>query len=150
MKGEGLVVKVLKTSASAARIDLIPAVVTVLAEQIGGRTEGFVWESTAGRPYWPTSFTQALTRALKRTGLPHVRLHDLRHYFINFLPQLDVHSSAAQRLARHATIGTTMNVYTSVEDSLKKQAMGRLHEALSYPAGTSTGPRDPKKLRVVG
>jgi len=43
-----------------------------------------------------------------------MRLHDLRHYFVTFLPQLEVHPALAQKLARHATIGTTMNVYTSI------------------------------------
>ena len=56
----------------------------------------------------------------------------------------------AQKLARHATIATTMNVYTSVEDSsLKKQAMGRLHEALNQQTtGAVTGSR-PDGLRAV-
>jgi hypothetical protein len=39
-----------------------------------------------------------------------------------------------------------MNVYTSIEDSLKKQAMGKLHEAWS----NAVGPQNPEKLRVIG
>jgi integrase len=126
----GLIVKSLKTHASASRLDLIPDVVGVLDDVIGDRANGYVWESAPGYPYWPTSFAHSLAKALKRAGLPHIRLHDLRHYFISFLPQLDIHPAVAQRLARHASIGTTMNVYTSVEDGLKRQAMGRLHDAL--------------------
>jgi integrase len=145
----GIELAPLKTYASAARIELIPGVVAVLRDQIGDRSEGFVWESDPGRPYWPTSLTHAFTDALERAGLPHMRLHDLRRYFISFLPQLDVHPAVAQKLARHATIATTMNVYTSVEDSLKKQAMGRLHEALSNPVGPPTGPSEPPELRIA-
>jgi integrase len=137
---QGLIVKSLKTYASASRLDLIPEVVAVLADAFEGRTSGYVWESAPGRPYWPTSFTHALTRALKKAGLPHVRLHDLRHYFVSFLPQLDVHPAIAQKLARHATISTTMNVYTSVEDGLKRQAMGRLHDALQQATGDDANP----------
>jgi integrase len=141
VKGRGLIVSKLKTQASTATIDLIPEALAVLSEAICDRSDGYVWESAPGRPYWPTSFTHALARALRRAGLPHVRLHDLRHYFISFLPQLDVHPAIAQRLARHASIGTTMNRYTSVEDAAKRQAMGRLHDALSGAAGPSTGTR---------
>lgn len=130
VRGQGLLVKPLKTHASAGRLDLIPEATVVLADAIGQRIEGYVWESERGRPYWPTSLTHALTRALGRAGLPAMRLHDLRHYFVSFLPQLDVHPAVAQKLARHASIGTTMNIYTSVEDGLKRQAMGRLHEAI--------------------
>jgi integrase len=139
LRGQGLEVRPLKTYASAGSLDLTPEVIAVLADQIGQRTEGYVWESAPGRPYWPTSFTHGLSRALQRAGLPHVRLHDLRHYFVSFLPQLDVHPAVAQKLARHATIGTTMNVYTSVEDSLKKQAMGRLHDAFREASEAITG-----------
>jgi integrase len=147
-KGEGLRVKRLKSHASAGNLDLIPAAVAVLADAIGDRTEGYVWESTPGHPYWPTSFTHALTRALKRAGLPHLRLHDLRHYFVSFLPQLDAHPAVAQKLARHATIGTTMNVYTSVLDASKKQVMGRMHDALQNSTGQSTGRSPDNILRI--
>jgi integrase len=141
VKGHGLTIRPLKSHASAARLDLVPAAVLVLIEAIGERTEGYVWESKAGRPYYPTSITHAFTRALARAGLRHLRLHDLRHYFISFLPQLDVHPAVAQRLARHASISTTLDVYTSVEDAAKREAIGRLHEAISNPVGPSTGPR---------
>lgn len=150
VKGQGLAIKRLKTHASAGRLELIPEAVAVLADAIGDRREGYVWESQPGRPYWPTSFAHALTRAFQRAGLPHVRLHDLRHYFVSFLPQLDVHPAVAQKLARHASISTTMNIYTSVEDGLKKQAMGRLHDALQKPTGLSTGLPEDDKLRTAG
>jgi integrase len=145
----GIELAPLKTYASAARIEIIPAVAAVLRDQIGHRTHGFVWESDMDRPYWPTSLTHGFTDALERAGLPHIRLHDLRRYFISFLPQLNVHPAVAQKLARHATIATTMNVYTSVEDSLKTQAMDKLHEALSNPVGPSTGPTGLPKLQIA-
>ena len=131
VRGHGLAVKSLKTFASAGRQHLIVEAVAVLADTIGERTEGYVWESAPGRPYWPTSITHALDRALRRAGLPHLRLHDLRHYFVSFLPQLDVHPEVARKLARHASIVTTSAVYTSIEDGLKRQAMGRLHDAIN-------------------
>ena len=84
-----------------------------------------------------------------KPGKDH-RLHDLWHYFISFLPELDVHPAVAQRLARHASIGTTMNVYTSVQDSLKKQAMGRLHDALeSATAGSAAGSTSGKLRKLA-
>jgi integrase len=147
VKGQGRVIAPLKTSASTATLDLVPAALAVLMEQIAGRTRGYVWESAPGRPYWPTSFGHAFGRALRSAGQQHVRLHDLRHYFISFLPQLDIHPAVAQKMARHASIGTTMNVYTSVEDGLKRQAFGRLHDAFTDPVGRATGREGLKALR---
>lgn len=149
VKGQGLAVRPLKTYASSSRLELIPEAVPVLTDAIAERPSGYVWESAPGRPYWPTSLTHALTRALERAGLPHLRLHDLRHYFISFLPQLDVHPAVAQKLARHASIGTTMNLYTSVEDGLKKQAMGRLHDALQEAVGGPVGGFGQQPLRAL-
>jgi len=131
VKGQGLAVKRLKTFASSESLDLIPEVVAVLTDEIADRSEGYVWESAPGRPYYPSSFSHALTRAPERAWLPHVRLHDLRHYFLSFLPALGVHPEVAQKLARHAHMATTMDIYTSLEAGVKKQAMGRLHDALN-------------------
>jgi len=85
-----------------------------------------------------------------------MRLQDLRQYFVSFLPQLDVHPAVAQKLARYAAIATTMNIYTSVEDSLKKQAMARLHEALTAvpekdenAVGVPSGVQGAQTLRLV-
>jgi integrase len=89
-KAQGLAIRPLKTFASNGSLDLVPPVVAVLAGAIRNCTEGYVWESEPCHPYWPTSFTHALDRALSRAGLPYIRLHDLRHNFVSFVPQLDV------------------------------------------------------------
>jgi hypothetical protein len=57
--------------------------------------------------------------------------------------------TGAQKPARHASIGTTMNVYTSIEDGLQKQAMRRLQEAIRQPVGVPTGTLPGEKLRKV-
>lgn len=149
-RGSGVVERPLKTRASADRLDLMPEVLAVLADAIGERQEGYIFESAPGRPYWPTSLTHGLQRALRRAGLPSMRLHDLRHGFVSFLPQLDVHPAVAQRLARHARIGTTLDVYTAVEDGLKRQAMGRLHDAFQNATGVPTGVPEPKIITLRG
>jgi len=147
VKGQGLVLTRLKSHASTATIDLVPEVVTVLADTIGDRTSGFVWESAPGRPYWPTSITHGLTRALKRAGRPHLTVHMLRHLFCSFWPGLQVAPAVAQRLARHSDFGVTMNVYTSVEDGLKRQAMERLHEKIQNATGSRVGLPDGLELQ---
>ena len=59
IKGQGLVVKPLKTYASADRVELIPEAAASLSDAIGGRASGYVWESSPGRPYHPSSLTRA-------------------------------------------------------------------------------------------
>lgn len=139
---EGLVLKGLKTQASNATIDLLPDVIAVLREVIGHRTSGLIWVTKSGRPYDPAYFTHRFQRSLGAARLPVIPLHFLRHYYVSFLPQLDVHVAVAQKLARHARASTTMGIYTSVEDGLKRQALGKLDAALRGVANTADVPAD--------
>ncbi|HLZ72967.1 MAG TPA: tyrosine-type recombinase/integrase [Dehalococcoidia bacterium] len=128
--GSGLVITEPKSRASATTIELLPDVVAVLRGVIGERRSGLVWVTKSGKPYDPVYFTHRFQAALRAAGLPVIHLHHLRHYFVSFLPQLDVHPAVAQKLARHASVSTTMSIYTSVEDGLKRQAMSKLDAAL--------------------
>jgi len=139
---KGLILKALKTRASNATIDLVPDVVAVLRDVIGSRTSGLVWQTRSDRPYDPAYFTHRFQAALAKAGIPVIPFHYLRHYFVSFLPLLDVHPSVARKLARHASVNTTMNIYTSVEDGLKRQAMSKLHDALRHVAITADVPTD--------
>jgi hypothetical protein len=42
-----------------------------------------------------------------------------------------------------------MEMYTSIQDRLKKQAMGRLHVALQTPVAGSAAVNPPEMLRLV-
>jgi len=43
-----------------------------------------------------------------------------------------------------------MNVYTSIEDGMKKQTMGRLHDALQTTVAGAVAGRETTQLRTVG
>jgi integrase len=139
---QGLVIKGLNTQASKATIELLRDVVAALRKTIGKRESGLVWQTKSGRPYDPAYFTQHFQGSLRKAGLPVIPLDHLRHYYVSFLPQLDVHPSVARKLARHAGIGTTMNIYTSVENGLGREAVNRLYEALQKLAIPADVPTD--------
>ena len=92
----------------------------------------------SGRPYDPAYFTHHFQASLEKAGLRVIPLHHPCHYFVWFLPLLDVHPSVARKLARHVSMSTTMNIYTSVEDGLQRQAVSKFAAALkasAIPAG---------------
>jgi integrase len=62
--------------------------------------------------------------ALKTTGLPPMRFHDMRHSAASMLAALGVHPSVAQRIFGHANISTTLAVYTHVEQGAIRDATG--------------------------
>lgn len=66
----------------------------------------------------------------------HVDFHALRHTFVSGLARGGVHPKIAQALARHGTIGLTLDHYTHIEDG-HRTALEVLPEIA--PAATSAG-----------
>ena len=70
-----------------------------------------------------------LKPALYRAGLPStVRVHDLRHTSASLLIQLGGHPKAIMERLGHSDIGTTMNRYGHLFDSLEEQLTDKLDE----------------------
>jgi len=69
-------------------------------------------------------------KVLARAKLPMIRFHDLRHTAATRLFGAGVHPKAVADLLGHASIGTTMNVYTHAIPALAEEAVRRLGELL--------------------
>ncbi len=66
--------------------------------------------------------TSALDRALRLAGLPHIRVHDLRHTTASILLEAGAHPKVVQDLLRHSTVLLTPDTYSHVTDTLSSQA----------------------------
>jgi integrase len=112
-----------KTPASRRTISLDPATTTLLrdmreaaARRAGGRLDPTspVLADQAGRPIQPQRLTVAFRRAVAASGLPPVRLHDLRHGAASLALAAGADLKTVQDLLGHSTIITTADIYTSV------------------------------------
>ena len=65
-------------------------------------------------------------KILKKYGLSHSRFHDLRHSCATFLYNLGVQMKDIQVWLGHASINTTMNVYTHLNHKNKKDTAERI------------------------
>ena len=74
-----------------------------------------VFANIDGRPLDPRGISQALQVRRKRTGLPHIRLHDLRHGAATLAIEGDVNLELIRRRLGHAAISTTINLYARHE-----------------------------------
>ena len=90
--------------------------------------QGLVFTTSTGGPINPSNLRQrSLMPLLKRTGLPHIRFHDLRHTCATLLLLKNVHPKFVQELLGHATIAITLDTYSHVLPSMGDQthAQGR-------------------------
>jgi integrase len=83
-----------------------------------------------GEPWRPRSLTHRFIRFIRSTGLPRVRLHDLRHSHATHLLAANVHPKVVQERLGHADITTTMNLYTHVLPGMQEDAAARVDDAL--------------------
>ena len=67
---------------------------------------------------------------LRRTGLPPIRIHDLRHSYASIALARGVHPKVVQEAMGHATIAVTLDLYSHVVPSLQRAAAKEMGAAL--------------------
>ena len=90
----------------------------MLAERLalgaGFTDRGLVFHRPDGDPLHPARFSREFTRAVVRTDLPRIRLHDLRHGWATMALSADVHPKVVQERLGHSSITVTLDVYSHV------------------------------------
>ena len=102
--------------------------------------ETLVCSRADGLPLQPQSLTHQFARLISRVKeLPRVRFHDLRHSHATQLLLAGVHPKIAQERLGHATITTTLDLYSHVTETMQSDAAERL-DAVFRPAITRHAP----------
>jgi integrase len=65
----------------------------------------------------PERFSRSFGDAVRRAGLPTIRLHDLRHGWATMALSAGVHPKVVQERLGHANIGVTLDTYSDVTGS---------------------------------
>jgi integrase len=76
---------------------------------------------------------------LEASGLPSVRLYDLRHSFSTLWVESGEDLELLQRILGHTSIKTTADVYVHLGEASKKRAMERFGRNYRVPKGPSEG-----------
>ena len=82
-----------------------------------------------GEMYHPDSIKNLHEKILKRAGLEHLRLHDLRHTFATLALQNGVDIKTVSGMLGHYDAGFTLRTYTHATDKMQEEAaatMGKL------------------------
>ena len=96
--------------------------------------DDFVFIRPDGSPVNPGAVSLAFRRIIKRAGLKHIRIHDLRHTHATLMLKAGVHPKVVSERLGHANIGITLDTYSHVLPGLQEAAAEKFEEAVEAGA----------------
>jgi len=134
-----------KTNKSRRRVALDTATVEVLRahrerEEVERKSAGSAWHETGlvftledGSAIHPDRFSRWFSRLVELAGVPHIRLHDLRHTHATLALEAGVHPKVVSERLGHATVGITLDLYSHVSPAMDEDAAERIAGLLDVP-----------------
>ncbi len=126
-----------KTRASRRTISLDPKTTAILANHRAGQASlaspvGYVITDPTGAPLRPERLTRSFHAAVVASGLPPIRLHDLRHGAASLALAAGADLKTVQELLGHSTIITTADIYAHVLPVLHVRAADAVAELVDH------------------
>jgi integrase len=84
--------------------------------------EDYVFTDEVGVPVNPNSVSKRFDTIVRKSGLPRIRLHDLRHTYATVALKAGVHPKVVSERLGHATVGITLDLYSHVTPSIARDA----------------------------
>ena len=132
-----------KTSSGARTLDLAPSTCLILKEHRAKHEQAIdllgipiseanlVFGHPDGSPRTPSTVTQQFKRTARKTGLPEVRLHDLRHTHASLMLQQGTDIKTISTRLGHSSVAFTMDTYAHLLPGMQKSAMEKFEKALA-------------------
>lgn len=79
-----------------------------------------------GSPYNTGSFSHKFANFLKKHGLKHIRLHDIRHTNATLMLENGIPAKIASERLGHSGIAITLDTYSHVSPKMQKEAVEKL------------------------
>ena len=109
---------------------IVPIPPKLLDELKRRKGEGVIFQRHG--KYWTNStITKSFARFQKATGI-NCTLHQLRHAYITRLVEMGLNVKDAQYLAGHSDIHTTLQIYTHVTESHRKEVADRVRKGFAH------------------
>lgn len=80
-----------------------------------------------GQPYSFQTVARVLDRVANRLGLPHIRVHDMRHTHATLLLEAGIQVKVVSERLGHASVRTTLEIYTHVLPTMQATAVKAFH-----------------------
>ncbi len=95
---------------------------------------GLVVTRENGALVHPDRFTQLFDKHVKNSGLPRIRLHDLRHTHASLALAAGVYPKVVSERLGDATVAFTLDVYSHAVPALQQEAADRVAALIFKPA----------------
>jgi integrase len=119
-----------KTARARRVIALDRSTIDVLATHGASRDQGdgngLVFTSGEGSFLHPNRVSKRFARLVAVSGLPRIRLHDLRHTHATIALRAGVHPKIVSERLGHATVSLTLDVYSHAVPHMQKEAALRI------------------------
>ena len=138
----GLRFKSPKTERSRRQVPLPSVTVDLLKEHKRKQNEerlrlgpvyqnnGLVFPRPDGSTMPPDSFSTNFAASIRRSGLKHIRFHDLRHSHATQLLLQGVHPKIVSERLGHSNIGITLDTYSHVLPGMQEDAVLKIDASL--------------------
>ncbi len=123
-----------KPAATALRAHRARQNVRRLALGSGWHDTDIVFDQGDGRPLPARTVNGAFTRAILRSNLPAIRLHDLRHGYATVLARARIPIKTVSTMLGHANVGITLDLYTHLDLVDQDLAVTALEDAFADPS----------------
>jgi integrase len=65
-------------------------------------------------------------QAIRRAGVPAIRLHDLRHTMATLALQAGVHPTVVEEQLGHSGINVTLDIYSHVPQAVRRESATKI------------------------
>jgi integrase len=89
-----------------------------------------LFPGTGGEGLSPTAVTKSFRNLVEASGLPRIRLHDLRHTHATIALETGIHPKIVSERLGHSTVSLTLDVYSHAVPHMQRDAAAQIAEAV--------------------
>ena len=91
-------------------------------------SDDLVFVDDGGQHLNPSEISRYFRRLVARSGLPRIRLHDLRHTHATLALEAGIHPKIVSERLGHATVSLTLDVYSHAVGHMQAEAAHQIRE----------------------
>lgn len=137
-RGKGMVLCPVKNKSSNRTLDITPFCSAALAAHRATQTVrpvkkelDFLFRHDDGTPYRHEKVRLAFCRALRKAGLPQIRVHDLRHTYATLMLEQSIPVHKVAQALGHSNPNITSAVYSHVTKKMDSDALSAMEAILA-------------------